>query len=94
MVERAFTESNSSRLQALVARFVARFENAIQIHDARPAASAAGLRLDRLASLVPAAYSGNIQEREIGRAAPAAENAALIFSSDFSTETNREVPAS
>ncbi len=62
MFDRAIKESNSSRLQALVTRF----EKAIPIHDARLAASTAAL----------AALSGNIQERDIGREAPAAENAA------------------
>jgi hypothetical protein len=50
----AFTESNSSRFQALVARF----EKAIQTHDTRLAASTVAL-----AALLPVAYSGNIQER-------------------------------
>jgi uncharacterized protein involved in propanediol utilization len=73
MFDRTIKERNSSRLQVLVARF----EKAIQTHDARLAASAATL----------AALSWNIQERSIGREAPAAENAATDtcpFFRDFS----------
>jgi hypothetical protein len=54
--KKGFTDSNSSRLQALVAKF----EKAIQAHSARLAASTAAL-----AALLPVAYSENIQEKDI-----------------------------
>jgi hypothetical protein len=72
MFERTIKERNSSRLQVLVARF----EKAIRTHDANLAASAATL----------AALSWNIQERNIGREAPAAENAAPVISSEISAD--------
>ena len=84
-VDRAFTDSNSSRLQALVAKF----EKAIQAHHAHLAASMAAL-----AALSPVTYSENIQERDIvHEAPPAAENAAPFLTSEISTDSAREAPA-
>jgi hypothetical protein len=48
--------------------------------------------LAAIAALVPAAYSGNKQERDIDHDVPVAENAAPVLSSEISTDTCREAP--
>jgi hypothetical protein len=83
MLNRAFADSNSSRLQSCVPTLDARFEKAtgIQAHDARLADTTAAI-----ATLSPVTKRYRQQKLEIQHLPP-------VLSSEISTNTALEAPA-